>query len=106
NMTLTTGFTLKGSQVVGIGVAFSGVTAADITIKDTVIAANLFDGVQVVDSGVTDLAIQNSHLGEVRDDVGNLVFVGNGRWGFLSFASTLTGVAFLDSFFNGNRSVG
>src|SRR5439155_4697238 len=65
SMTLTTGFTLKNSQVVGNsddGVEFDGVTAIDVTFTGDTIAANNDDGVFIIDSDVNDLAIQNSFL--------------------------------------------
>jgi hypothetical protein len=81
-VTLTTGFTLKDSEVVGNtmnGVEFDAVTATDVTFDNATIAENTLDGVFVHDnSHVTDFRIQNSHLGELRDSDGNLAHAGNG----------------------------
>src|SRR5206468_4333051 len=93
SMTLTTGFALKNSHVIGNsddGIEFDGVTATDVTFKGDIIAANVDDGVFINDSdtsdgfvsSLTDFAIQNSHLGEVRDMMGTLIFAGNGANGF------------------------
>ena len=73
-----------------------------MTIKDSAIAANGIHGVFLSNSDVNDLAIQNSHLGEVRDGMGNVVFAGNAQAGFFDAGSTFTGVAFVDSDFNAN----
>ena len=102
---ITTGFKLEGSQVIGNtgnGVEFNSVTATDVSIKSTDIAANTGNGVAVLGGDFHDFKIQDSNLGEVRDTMGTLVFAGNGGSGFLALDTTLTGVAFLDSFFNRN----
>ena len=110
---LTTGFALKNSQVIGNmknGVEFDGVTATDVTIKSTDIAANTRDGVFIHDTNIgdafassfTDFVIEDSYLGEVRDTMGTLLFAGNQQNGFVALDTTLTGVAFLNSFFNRN----
>ena len=114
SITFTTGFALKNSQVVGNmstfinghGVEFNGVTATDVTIKNTDIAENTGNGVFIIDSAFTDFAIQNSYLGEVLDGMGMQLFAGNGVDGSHGENSTFTGVAFLNSFFNLNGTVG
>ena len=90
----------------GHGVEFNGVIATDVTIKNTDIAENTGNGVFIIDSAFTDFAIQNSYLGEVLDGMGMQLFAGNGVDGFHGENSTFTGVAFLDSFFNLNGTVG
>jgi hypothetical protein len=68
--TLTTGLTVENSQIVGnsaSGFQFRDVTADDVTIKDTDIAANARHGVFFDLSTVSDFAIQNSRVGEVLD---------------------------------------
>jgi hypothetical protein len=97
--TLQTGFTLQDSQVVGNsddGVEFDTVTATDVTFKGDTIAENGDDGVFITDSDVSDLVIQNSYLGATS------TLKGNGGNGFDAFNATITGAAFLDSFFNEN----
>ncbi|HXV24700.1 MAG TPA: hypothetical protein VED46_10620, partial [Alphaproteobacteria bacterium] len=101
---LTTGFALKDSQVIGNavdGVDFNEVMATDVTIKNTIVAANTGAGVIVFDSDFTDFAIQNSYLGVAPNPLGG-TFSGNGGEGFLGELSNFTGAAFFDSFFNGN----
>src|SRR5204863_397610 len=107
-----TGFTLQDSQVVGntTGVDFDGVDATGVTFDNATIAENTLNGVLIHDSDTTDgfdssfndFVIQNSHLGQVLDAMGNQIFGGNGGSGFLAGNSTFTGVAFIGSFFNGN----
>ena len=97
--TITTGFTLQDSQVIGNnvdGVDLVGVTATDVTFKGDTIAKNGDDGVFILDSDVSDFAIQNSYLGAAPN------LDGNGGAGFNGVDSTFTGVAFLNSFFNEN----
>src|SRR5206468_566587 len=98
SMMLLTGFKLQGSQAVGNatdGVLFGGVMATDVTIKSTDIAANGV-GVFVVASNVSDFVIQDAHLGEVLEAMGNQIFAGNVGEGFMGASSTFTGVAFID----------
>jgi hypothetical protein len=99
--TLTTGFTLQDSQAAGNtanGFQFRDITATDVTIDNTDIAANTLDGVFFALSSVTDFTIRNSHLGRVLGGA----FSGNVGHGFEATKTTFDGVAFLDSFFNGN----
>ena len=57
----------------------------DLTIDNAVIAANSRNGVQISGSDVTDLAIQNSYLGQAPIGPGGILFVaGNGSNGFLA----------------------
>jgi hypothetical protein len=113
NATLTTGFTLKDSQVVGNainGVEFDGVIATDVTFNKASIAGNGGNGVFIRDtntgdgisSSFTDFVIENSHLGEVLDGSGEQIFAGNQDDGFRAEDTSFTGVAFVDSFFNAN----
>ena len=56
----------------------------DLTIDNAVIAANSRNGVQISGSDVTDLAIQNSYLGQAPIGPGGILFVaGNGSNGTL-----------------------
>jgi len=104
DMTITTGFTLKDSQAVnnGLGIAFGVVVADDVTIDGSVIAQN-GEGILVgFGSNIGDFVIQNSHIGEVRDANGNLVFTRNTAYGIFAGESTFRRVAFLNSDFNDN----
>jgi hypothetical protein len=61
--TLTTGFTLKSSQLSGNnndGILLTAVTAADVTIQNTDIAENGGDGFAVIGSTVSGAAFLNS----------------------------------------------
>jgi len=108
SMRITTGFTLRNLQSIGNdnGIDFNGDTASDVTIKNAVIAENRSDGIVIVTtdnvpSSFTDLVIQDSAIGAAPNPLGG-VFIGNGADGFHAEVTTFTGVAFLDSSFNGN----
>ena len=108
SMRITTGFTLRNLQSIGNdnGIDFNGDTASDVTIKNAVIAENRSDGIVIVTtdnvpSSFTDLVIQDSAVGAAPNPLGG-VFIGNGADGFHAEVTTFTGVAFLDSSFNGN----
>jgi len=79
--------------------------ATDVILKGDIIADNDGDGVFIAGT-VDDLVIQDSHLGAIDVD-GNPMstgdnFRGNGSNGIDIQFSQLTGVAFLNSTFNGN----
>src|SRR5207249_1215053 len=78
--------------------------ATDVTLTGDTIAENTGDGVFIFDSDVTGFAIQNSYLGTAPDGMGGS-FAGNGANGLDASGSTFMGVAFLDSFFNGNGTI-
>src|SRR5436853_7305742 len=52
------------------------------TLRNSPAAGKTGDGAFFFDSNVTNFAIQSSHLGEVLDAMGNLLFVGNQASGF------------------------
>jgi hypothetical protein len=79
--------------------------ATDVILKGDIIADNDGDGVFIAGT-VDDLAIQDSHLGAIDVDDNPMTtgnnFGGNGSNGIDIQFSQLTGVAFLNSTFNGN----
>ena len=64
-VTLTTGFTLKDSEVVGNtmnGVEFDTVTATDVTFDNATIASNGGDGLLIDPSSINGLVVSNARI--------------------------------------------
>ena len=87
------------------GLEIDTVTGTDLTLTGDIIAENQRDGVGIFCSVLTDFVIQNSYLGAAPNPLGGS-FAGNGRSGFHSQDTIFNGVAFLNSFFNGNMGIG
>jgi hypothetical protein len=120
---LQTGLLIKNSRVIANGddvIEFDGVTAQDVTFTGDIIAENgtvTADGLGVgvfirdtdlndgFESHFTNLVIEDSYLGQAPDGAGGS-FGGNAKSGFDANDSNFTGVAFVDSFFNGNGTSG
>ena len=70
-MTLTTGFSLQGSEAIGNsgnGVEFDGVDAQAVSIEGTTIASNSHDGILIDPTALAGFAVHNAL---VRDNAGN-----------------------------------